>query len=145
MPRIETSLGPLDYEDSAVIEFPAGLPGFEQRTRFLLVERPDLRPLVLLQSVDEPALRFLTMPVHVVDPGYHLSVSADDLRVIGVEGAEKLLALAIVCLRDGQPPTANLLGPVVINQAANRGTQAVRNDTIYSAHHLIVKPEAVRC
>lgn len=145
MPRIETSLGPLDYDDSAVVEFPVGLPGFEQQKRFLLVERPDLRPLVLLQSVDEPALRFLTMPVHTIDPAYHLSVSAEDLAVIGVEGPEKLLALAVICLREQQPPTANLLGPVVINQSMNRAVQSIRDDSAYSAHHPVGDPKGEEC
>lgn len=145
MPRIETSLGPLEYDDRAVLEFPLGLPGFEHRKRFLLVERPDLWPLVLLQSVDDAALRFLTMPVHTIDPAYHLSVSADDLKAIEVRGPEKLLALAIVCLRENQPATANLLGPVVINQSANRGVQSVRDDAKYSAHHPVPGPEVPAC
>ena len=141
MPRIDTRFGSLDYEEDAVVEFPAGLPGFADERRFLLIEQPAHRPLAFLQSVTRPELCFVTLPVRSIAADYQLKVSPEDLSLIGLDPAghpvisEQVLCLAILCLRRDQPPTANLLGPVVINRVARRAVQAVRDDMVYSAYY----------
>jgi flagellar assembly factor FliW len=131
--------GTIEYTDNDVFEFPCGLPGFEQEQRFLLMERPALRPVVFLQSLSNPELCFITLPANSVDPGYELSMAPDELSVLGVAGEESisypesLSCLAIVCLNNDGPATANLLGPVVLSRETRKGIQSVRDDRRYSA------------
>ena len=54
--------GALPYEPSAVIEFPEGIPAFEDQRKFILIDREDLKPLVFMQSLETPGLCFLTVP-----------------------------------------------------------------------------------
>lgn len=78
MPTTATRLfGALEYEESWVVSFPFGLPGFEQETRFVLLERPVWSPIVFLQSLHRPALCFLAAPVAVLDPNYCLRVTRE--------------------------------------------------------------------
>jgi flagellar assembly factor FliW len=137
MPTIRTKqFGTIDYTETDVFEFPAGLPGFESETRFLCIERPALRPIVFLQSVTSPELCFITLPASSVDPAYQVEIANEDLTVLGVapEYAETSLScLAIVCLNSEGPPTANLLGPVILSRQTRKGIQAVRDDRRYSA------------
>jgi flagellar assembly factor FliW len=59
MPLVQTRrFGPLEYADSSVLSFVSGPPGFVDQTRFTLVERPELAPVVLLQSLDSAELCF---------------------------------------------------------------------------------------
>jgi flagellar assembly factor FliW len=141
VPTLDTRFGPLEYDESATLEFPAGLAGFERLRTFLLVDRADLRPIVFLQSVEEPALCFLAMPAQSVVLDYQLHVSDEELALIEAGTLEGLLALAIVCTREDQSPTANLLGPVVVNQSTRKAVQAIRDDSVYSAYH----PFATSC
>ena len=69
--------GVLVYEASAVIEFPEGLPGFEDQRRFILIDRQDLTPLVFMQSLDTPGLCFLAVPAGVVTDNYLLELPDD--------------------------------------------------------------------
>ncbi len=142
MPSIETrNFGRLEYEQNAVLEFPAGLPGFEQERVFVAIEQPDTKPLVFLQSLTQPDLCFLALPVLAVDAQYRLSIAAEDLRLLElpeesqpVIGSE-VICLAILSLAEGRPPTVNLLAPLVVNLKTRRAVQAIQVDTEYSHQH----------
>jgi flagellar assembly factor FliW len=138
MREMETSrFGPLRYEDTESIEFPKGLPGFESESEFVLVDRPESRPFLFMQSTASPALCFVTVPIALLVPNYALELSADDMLTLKTDGSAGLDVLAIVCAIENQPPTVNLLGPVVINRPARRGVQTIRDDDRYSARHPI--------
>lgn len=125
-----------DDQISAEIHFPRGLPGFEDQDRFVLIEKEALAPIVLLQSVAQPDLRFLTVSVWVADPGYQIGITEEDLKTLDLQRqpqpGEGVLCLAILSAIEGESFTANLLAPVVINPQTRVGVQAVRSDARYS-------------
>jgi flagellar assembly factor FliW len=141
--------GPVEYKDEAVWEFPHGLPAFEDQTRFLPIERPGYSPIVFLQSLLQPELCFLTLPVQILIPDYRLNTAAEDLMALGLGTeaqpgiGEEVLCLAILSVTGNQPPTANLLAPVVVNLKNRRAVQAVRLDSVYSHQHPLAVPEPV--
>jgi flagellar assembly factor FliW len=137
MATIDTQqFGTLQYSDDAIFEFPQGIPGFEHARHFVCVERPSLRPITFLQSIDDPGVCFITLPAKAVEPDYELDLAREDLRALGLAQMEQSLAcLAIVCMPQDASPTANLLGPVVLSRETMRGVQAIREDTKYSAVH----------
>jgi len=142
MPQIPTKyFGPVEYAETDVVQFPCGLPGFENETQFLVMEPKDSAPLIFLQSIRQSGLCFLTLPVLTVDPRYHLSVTPDDLQLLGLDperapeiGAE-IDCLTVIAVAESGAATANLLAPVVVNRAARRALQAIRVDTVYSHQH----------
>lgn len=140
MPSISTKqFGIVQFAEEDIFDFPYGLPGFEAEHRFLCIERPALRPVVFLQSIERTDLCFITLPARSVDPGYELEVASEERTVLGLATAEpavweqSLACLAIVCLPADGTPTANLLGPVVLSRETRKGVQAVRDDCRYSA------------
>ncbi len=136
MPEILTRrFGAIRFEENSVVHFPAGLPGFESRTRFLLVERPAHAPVVFLQSIDAADLCFFTAPVAAIDPNYQLAMTEEDQRLLASPGPTLLLAI-LSSTKAGQW-TANLLAPVVIDLPSRRAVQAVRADSRYSHQHPI--------
>jgi flagellar assembly factor FliW len=124
------------------VTFPGGLPGFEDRHRFQLIEHPDLAPLHLLQSEECAELCFLAIPCLALDPGYELALTETDRAVLGASDTD-LLSLAILTIPAEGPPRANLLAPVVIDRASGVGVQAVREDQKYSHQHPL--PEVLPC
>jgi flagellar assembly factor FliW len=149
MPSIETCFGTLDYQEEARIEFPWGLPGFEDARWFVLVDQPESRPLVFLQSMEQRELCFMTLPVAEVAPDYRLRILPEDLERLGLDPSRQpepweVLALAIVCVEDKQVPSVNLLGPVVINRYTRKAVQAIRDDMNYSARQPLLA-EGVTC
>jgi flagellar assembly factor FliW len=114
------------------------LPGFEDRHRFVLLDQPELAPLVHLQSLEIGNLCFLAIPVRSIDPAYEASLSSDDRETLALEEAHPpTLDLALLSASREGRLTANLLAPIVIDLATHRGVQAVRCDSRYSHQHAL--------
>jgi flagellar assembly factor FliW len=135
--------GAFEYDRSSVLTFPAGLPGFEGHTVFIIVEQPELAPIVFLQSLNTPELCFPAAPVAAIDPGYSPGLTREDLERLGLDPGRQpvpnveVLSLALLCAPENGPLTANLLAPVVINVQTHTAVQAVRADSLYSHRHPI--------
>ena len=151
MLSVETKyFGAISYEPDAILEFPRGLPGFEDRRQFLALNFDNTRPLIFLQSLEDTRLCFITLPVLVIDPQYQLRVSNEDREVLELPAGwslrmgEDVLCLAVVSLRESGP-TANLLAPVVVNLRNRKAVQAVEAESGYSHQHALVPEEAAAC
>lgn len=151
MLSLETkNFGVISYEPDSPVEFPAGLPGFEQRRQFLALRFPDIQPLVFLQSMEDPGLCFITLPVLAIDQQYRLWVSDEDRQLVGLPLGrplcigEDVLCLAVLAIRESGP-TANLLAPVVVNLSNRKAVQTVAADSGYSHQHVLVPDEAPVC
>jgi flagellar assembly factor FliW len=151
MPVLETkNFGRIPCGTESELEFPCGLPGFEDRRRFVAVRFEESDPLVFLQSVEDPSLCFITLPVLAVDPQYHLRVSSEDLGHLGMAAARQpqigkdVLCLTVLSIRE-TGPTANLLAPVVINLRNRKAVQAVAPESDYSHQHALLPQEAAVC
>lgn len=129
--------GPIPVAESSVIEFPIGLPGFEERRRFLPIESPRQGGLVYLQSLERPDLCFLALPVRSLRPDYELVLTPEELALLELPCdrqpviGQEVAALALLSLAEGEDPTANLRSPVVIRVATRRAVQAIRQDECY--------------
>jgi flagellar assembly factor FliW len=142
MPELTTTyFGSVAYQPGSVIDFPLGLPGFEEEHRYVLIEQEINKPVVFLQSLARPELCFVTLPVALVSRSYELSLSPEDLGVLGLAEQPRLAAdpavvsLAVVTFTENQPPTVNLLSPIVINWRRRLGVQAITADSPYSHQH----------
>jgi flagellar assembly factor FliW len=139
MPKMDTTdFGTVEYGSDEPYTFPSGLPGFPQETRFLLLERDPWKPFVFLQSLRDAGLRFITIPVDLVEASYRLDLEPQEGDLLGESG---LLCLGIVTFRDESTPTVNLLAPVVLSPGRRVGVQSIQNDSGYS-HEYPLRPEA---
>jgi len=151
MPVLETTnFGPISFEPESVIEFPRGLPGFEERRQFVAVQTPNTAPLVFLQSLEEPSLCFPTMPVLVLDSRYRLQVADQELDIVGLPRdrqpriGEDVLCVAVLSFRESGT-TANLLAPVVVNLENHKAVQAIGPESEYSHQHALFPQQAAAC
>lgn len=153
MPKLSTVyFQELEYSNHSVIDFPAGLPGFEDQIAFLFLEQPHTRPLVFMQSLLNPRLCFLALPVSVVDPEYRLSLSPEDLTALGLEpdSAPKVGAdigcFVLLTVAENSPPTVNLMSPIVLNLRSRKAIQAIPAASEYPLRHpLVLEKETAPC
>jgi flagellar assembly factor FliW len=144
------NFGTIEYASDSELEFPRGLPGFDERRRFVAVRFVESDPLIYLQSIEDPGLCFITMPVLAVDPVYRLKMAGEDLNEIGLPAArqprigEDVFCLTVLSIRE-TGPTANLLAPIVINLKTRRAVQAIAPDGGYSHQHELLPAESLVC
>ena len=144
------NFGKISFEPESELEFPCGLPGFDSSRRFVAVRFAESDPLVYLQSLDNPDLCFITMPILSIDPLYRLKVSGEDLDQLDLPQArqprigEDVLCLTVLSIRESGP-TANLLAPIVVNLHNRKAVQAVAPESDYSHQFVLMPDEASVC
>jgi len=122
--------------EESVIDFPGGLPGFGELTRFVLLEPDGLGPIVLLQSLDDEHMSLPLAPTASVHPEYELRLGAAELEALGAERVEELASFAVLTLPgDGRPAACNLAAPVVLNPAKRLGAQVLQTWSSYPTFH----------
>lgn len=121
-----TRFGAIDIDPDTVISFPDGLPGFPDVRGITLIEVSDDQAFFWLQDVDRGDLAFLAVVPWEYFPDYELTLTNEDESALAVEDPADLLVLTLVTVdRDIPLVTANLLGPIVVNQAKRVARQTV--------------------
>ena len=154
MPSLRTKcFEDIEYSETSLYYFRCGLPGFEQEQEFLFLNRPDRYPLLFMQSTRTADLCFILMPVLAVDPHYRLALEEEALSELRLAPGctprlgEDILCAGIICARgSGEPPTVNLLAPIVVNLRERVGIQAIQTQSGYSHRHpLVPREELATC
>ncbi|MBI4024649.1 MAG: flagellar assembly protein FliW [Verrucomicrobia bacterium] len=127
-----------------VVRFEHGLPGFPTDKQFVLLQNPDERPFVWLQSLNTPELAFVATSPFVLFPEYRPDVPEQDLAAIDTPSSEETLILSLVRIFNSVPPElhTNLKAPIVINFRTFAARQVIlANEAMYSEKAIYrVKP-----
>lgn len=117
------------------LEFAASPPGMLDLRRFTLAPLDEVGFLFALRSDDDPGVRLFVVPPRPYFPDYAPRLDAETLRTLGLPEStsaeagdgesEPVLLVVVHPGQDGQPPTANLLAPVVVNPATGTALQVV--------------------
>jgi flagellar assembly factor FliW len=114
--------------------FGDGLVGCPEWQHFTLEQRPEMLPVALLKSVDQPNLSFIVADPRTWYPHYKFDVSAEDLKALEVFSPDDLIALTIITVEpDPFSVTANLLGPLVVNPTTGKARQIIQSAYPYQA------------
>ena len=130
----------LVYSEDDVILFPNGIPGFQDHTKFVLVEVPDYAPFEWLACIDGSQLRFAVINPLLFRPDYSPNVGKQQIADLEIEKPEDILMYAIVTIKENPfESTANLVGPVIINKTKRRGKQIIVDDDRYGTQEPILR------
>ncbi|MBL8073590.1 MAG: flagellar assembly protein FliW [Nitrospira sp.] len=125
-----TRFGSFEVSDDTIVHFPAGLLGFPESQRYVILDHDTEAPFKWLQSVDEPGLAFVILDPSMFHTDYRVSVPADILAEVN-NGKEEDVALAVILTIPSDDPahiTANLRGPLVMGHKTRLGAQLVLSE-----------------
>ncbi len=102
--------------------------------------------ILLVQSLDDPALAFVITNPWLFKPDYHLE-AGPAIDAMGWEGEPDKLPLecyVIVTIPRGVPEkmTANLIGPIVLNTETREAVQIVLLNDAYSHKYPLLNKKA---
>ena len=130
------SLGEIQYNEDQVIIFPAGLVGFEELTTFVFYENDDLKPLICLVSIEEPAIYFPLLDPKIVDINYGSENLSAEIKGLGINKLEDARLYSIVTIgNELAKVTINLRGPLVVNSKRMLGEQIILINSNYLVKH----------
>jgi flagellar assembly factor FliW len=133
--------GQLEIDEKGLIDFPEGLPGFEDVKRFVLLAGVENdSPFQWLQGVDNTDLAFVVIDPKVFKPDYIVDVDDKEVEILEIKDTEKVMVLSIVVVpEDLTMMTANLKAPLLINTENNKGKQIVLDKSDYQIRHYILQ------
>lgn len=140
--RIITSrFGKIEVYPSKGIHFTRGLLGIPDRFRYVLVNFPSekMRQFMLLQSLEEDSLSFITLPL----PVDNAVIAAEDIKAAYEELQIKesnLAILAIVSVHRGPNEvklSINARAPLLVDADRKTGVQYVFHNDRYQIQHML--------
>src|SRR5699024_1650539 len=120
-------------KEAQVIQFPAGLPGFIDETKYVLLDLPGNEAFQLLKSVPSEHIAIIvTDPYHFYHE-YEFDLEQNVLVSVSIKSEEDVIVLTIVTLKDPfHTSTMNLKAPIILNSAEMHGKQYILNISDYS-------------
>lgn len=128
--------GTLTIRDSRVIIFSKGLLGFQDKTRYALLDSGDNACFFWLQSLDDAALAFVVTDPSMFVRDYSVPLCQDQASGLAIQSLEDVQVLVIVNKVNGAL-TMNLAGPLVINTRTLAGEQVIVTDKRWKKRHTL--------
>ncbi|CAG0995058.1 Flagellar assembly factor FliW [Phycisphaerales bacterium] len=136
-----TRFGMLEIPDERVIEFPKGLLGFSQYTRYCLLEPGEDACFFWLQCMEEPALAFVVTDPSLFVPEFSVPIRPEQMLEMKLGRLEDAQVFVIVNKVE-QTLTGNLQGPLVVNTLTRTGEQMVLAEKRWTTRHPLVQVTA---
>jgi flagellar assembly factor FliW len=120
------------FDDGVLLTFPKGLLGFEQLTKYQLVEPRDAYPLKFLQSAESAEVSFICIDPAAVKKDYEVPLGQEEAEALNLESPGDAMILTLVVVpEDPRQMTTNLAGPLVVNVKTRLGYQIILNSDRY--------------
>ena len=141
METIKSRFGDITVDTSKALLFPRGLLGMPEKFHFVLANFPSekMRQFTLLQSLDDKAISFITLPLDVqnaiISPN-DLHIACRDLQVNESQAAF-LLIVTVHRGLDQVKLSVNARAPLVIDAERRTGAQYVFQHDTYKVQHML--------
>ena len=127
----ETAAVQQEFTADRIFCFPAGIPGFENYTRFHVFHKQEKEICAYwLESLDEPKLTFTLVDPTSFDLHYEFTLSDDDQKLLQAQTPDSCAVLLMLSKKVNENTEksrlqANIVGPIVINLDNQIGMQKV--------------------
>jgi flagellar assembly factor FliW len=135
--------GEVEFADGDVIEFPWGLPGFNDLRRFLALSLAEQPNFIWLQSIDEPQTALPAADPWQIFSDYEPKLPAYATETLELRNAEDFTILCIVVVSKGaEEMSMNLMAPIVVNLKTRRARQVMLENSGYGVRTAIPRKAA---
>jgi flagellar assembly factor FliW len=129
----------IEFDESNILTFESGLPGFEKENQFILLPIEGT-VFSMLQSIQTKELAFITTDPFLFFKDYDFELSASDLERLEIKGESDVCVQVILTVADPfKKSTANLQAPLIINTKNKKCKQIVLSDSFYRTKHLLTE------
>jgi len=134
--------GKLEINESEIILFDHGIPGFPEDKRFIIVtdiDEPDSL-YCWLQSIDDGAVSLVLIDSFFVMPNYNPMVNEGDILELGEADLDDIVSFNVAVIKNKlEDSTINLKAPIIINEKTRKGKQVIVTNEEYDIRHNLVE------
>jgi len=137
--------GEISVPDDKMITMIRPILGCESLRRFCLIEVDDLKPLLWLQSTENPGVSFLVMNPVLLVPGYCIEINPNEIAELEVTDVKAVETYVVVTVPENPDEiSVNLQGPILINTENNRAKQMVLVNSDYPVQYRVAAGKSLR-
>jgi flagellar assembly factor FliW len=123
------------------VTFAGGLPGFDHLREFVIEPLVgDLAPFCRLRAVNPTGAEFIVVPPGLLFPDYQVEVDEETVERLALRSEDAAVLTIVTVSADTSAPTANLLGPIVVNRRTGAAAQVVLHGSGYEVAVPLVPP-----
>ncbi|SHO50772.1 flagellar assembly protein FliW [Desulfopila aestuarii] len=131
MKTINTRFGQVDYDPDNLLYFPAGMIGFPQLHKFIVMPNKKEGPLFWIQSVDDPDIAFVLTDPSNFFLDYIVVPDETERKILQIANEDECFILTVVTVPPDQNITLNLSAPILFAPNTNRAIQVILDDPKY--------------
>ncbi len=141
METIKSRFGEITVDTNKAIIFARGMLGIPDKHQFVLANfpNPKMQQFMLLQSLDDTALSFITLPLDLknsIISASDISIACRDLQ-IGESNAAILLIVNVHRGVDQVKLSVNARAPLIVDAERRIGAQHVFQHDNYKVQHML--------
>lgn len=135
--------GELDIDESRIFDFVLPVIGFNDVTKFIILEPKQNNLFRWLQSIEDPSLAFPIISVASLDYDYSVDLSDNVINALDIKNPESLLVMNITSIPQDNPrgTTINLLAPLIFNLDNQKAGQIVLSGSGYDISYPMFKKD----
>jgi flagellar assembly factor FliW len=132
----------MEIDEADVIQFPLGIPGFEDRHQWILVG-DDGNAIMWMHSAEDGELALPVTTPDAVRGDYNAQIPREALEPIGDVKEGDVAILIVVTIPPNRPwdMTANLKAPIVVNKASRIAMQTIALNDDYDFRCMVLDEE----
>ena len=135
-----TRFGEIEVKPDDLIELPAGLIGFPELKRYVLLDHDKDSQFKWLQSLDDGAIAFVLINPLLFKGDYTVEVTEAEVADLSLKSEDDAVISVIITIpTNPQNMTANLKAPLVFNLQNRKGKQLVLSNPAYTTRHNIME------
>ena len=132
-----TRFGDIDIADDKILNFVSPIIGYNEYSKFTIVEQENNELFQWLQCVENPELAFPISIPSYFNIDYNFEIDDVTQEKLELTDVQNLLIYNIVTIPNSNPKgaTINLLAPILINSQTNNAMQYIITNSFYTSRH----------
>ena len=124
----------MNKKPSYIINFPEGIPGFEEIKEYELSPDEEVPFVMTLKSIHSDHPSFIVVDPYCILENYNPLLSDSDKKFFNTEDKLKFMLMAVLTdnIKDS---VVNMKSPIVINSENNLAKQVILENTDYPIRH----------
>lgn len=134
--------GTIEYNENDVINFPKGLPGFENLKKFIIFTLEENKMFRMLHSIEDTEIGLIVVSPLQVIKDYQFELRKSEIKDLDLKEEKDAVVYNTVCLnKDIYKITVNLRAPIIINTKNNLGEQLILDNEEYNVKYPLIREE----
>ena len=145
--KIKTArFGEIEIEESRIFDFALPIIGFNELTKFIILDINKDSMFKWLQSVESPELAFPIVSVFTMNSDYTVDIPDNVVEALKITSVESVLVMNIASIPQDNPQgaTINLLAPIIFNLNEACAGQVILSGSGYDISFPLFKKELVK-